>query len=301
MLLLTSFLVDILLPEEDDYNSSFYDKFLAQYTSITVSAIVSQSVLHHETYTDIKPEILDSDVNDIINYIPEKSKINRDRYKFLCFGAMMDPGYIKQEEEKRTFVSDLFIQDAKKYNISNREMIIKSLNTSTFLNYFFLLEDSLKHLSGVKYLNGSHVISKALKSIIEEEKILDEFNSELYERSKFFINFVSLEKTWALMNFIRNRIIHYNGYYNENAKDIFKENFNNILKLYHNINDMNISILMLINTFERYINQLDEFDYLIIDDTMENIIRNITIFIMESLYICKKTKYQVENKNSSSK
>ena len=100
---------------------------------------------------------------------------------------MMNPGDIVQENEKRTFVSDLFIQDAKKYKISNREMIIKSLNTSTFLNYFFLLEDSLKCISDYDYLKGSEVISKALKAILVREKILDKFNSELYKRSKFFI------------------------------------------------------------------------------------------------------------------
>ena len=296
MLLLTSFLVDILLPE-NDYNISFYDKFLAQYTSITVSAIVSQSLFYPETYTDTKLEELDRDVDNIIDEIPEASKRKREMYKVLCFGAMMDPGDIVQEKEKRTFVSDLFIQDAKKYNISNREMIIKSLNTSTFLNYFFLLEDSLKYISSNDHLKGSEVISKALKSILETEEILDEFNSELYESSKFFINYDSLEKTWSLLNFIRNRIIHYNGYYDEHAKDIFKKKFDNILNLYRDIDNMNTSIVLLINNFEKYTNQINEFDYLIIDDTMENIIRNISIFIMESLYICKKLKYQLNNKN----
>lgn len=288
MLLLTSFLVDILSPE--DYNVSFYDKFLAQYTRITVSAIVSQSVLHYETYVDIDPEILDKNVDDIINNIPEASKIRREAYRVYCFGAMMNPGYIVQENEKRTFVSDLFIQDVKKYNISNREMIIKSLNTSTFLNYFFLLEDSLKYISGYDYLKGSEVISKALKTILAKEKILDEFNSELYKRSKFFISYNSLEKTWSLMNFIRNRIIHYNGYYDEKAKKTFNKYFDEILKVYRNVDYMNISIVLFINVFEKYINQLQKSDYLIIDNAMENIIRNINIFIMESLYICKKAK-----------
>lgn len=288
MLLLTSFLVDILSPE--DYSVSFYDKFLAQYTRITVSAIVSQSVLHYETYVDIDPEILDENVDNIINNIPEASKIRREVYRSYCFGAMMNPGDIVQENEKRTFVSDLFIQDVKKYNISNREMIIKSLNTSTFLNYFFLLEDSLKYISDYNYLKGSEVISKALKTILAKEKILDEFNSELYERSKFFISYNSLEKTWTLMNFIRNRIIHYNGYYDEKAKETFNKYFNEILKVYRNVDYMNISIVLFINVFEKYINQLQKFDYLIIDNVMENIIRNINIFIMESLYICKKAK-----------
>ncbi|MGE0052547.1 MAG: hypothetical protein AB7S49_13605 [Arcobacter sp.] len=261
MLLLTSFLVDILLPE-DDNSISFYDKFLAQYTSITVSAIVSQSHFYSETY-NTKLEDLDRDVDNIINEIPDASKRKREMYKVLCFGAMMNPGDIVQEKEKRTFVSDLFIQDAKKYNISNREMIIKSLNTSTFLNYFFLLEDSLKYISSNGYLKGSEVISKALKSILETEKILDEFNAEIYERSKFFINFDSLEKTWSLLNFIRNRIIHYNGYYDKHAKDIFEKKFNDILNLYLDIDTMNTSIFLLINNFEKYTNQINEFDYLI--------------------------------------
>jgi ElaB/YqjD/DUF883 family membrane-anchored ribosome-binding protein len=58
-------------------------------------------------------------------------------------------------------------------------MIIKSLNTSTFLNYFFLLEDSLKYISSNDHLKGSEVISKALKSILETEEILDEINPYL--------------------------------------------------------------------------------------------------------------------------
>jgi hypothetical protein len=296
MLLLTSFLIDIL-SQEDVYKSSFYDKFLAQYTSITISAFVSQSVLHYKTYSDIEPGLLDENVNNIIINIPEESKMRRELYRYCCFGAMMDPGDIVQENEKRTFVSDLFIQDAKKYKISNREMIIKSLNTSTFLNYFFLLEDSLKCISDYDYLKGSEVISKALKAILVREKILDKFNSELYKRSKFFISYNSLEQTWLLMNFIRNRVIHYNGYYDEKAKETFNKYFNKILKVYRNVDYMKLSIGLFIDVFEKYINQLEKFDYLIIDDTMENIIRNINIFIMESLYICKKSEYLFNNNN----
>lgn len=99
------------------------------------------------------------------------------------------------------------------------------------------------------------------------------------------------------MNFIRNRVIHYNGYYDEKAKETFNKYFNKILKVYRNVDYMKLSIGLFIDVFEKYINQLEKFDYLIIDDTMENIIRNINIFIMESLYICKKSEYLFNNNN----
>jgi hypothetical protein len=175
-------------------------------------------------------------------------------------------------------------------------MILKGLNTSSFLNYFFLTEDILKNLyfektsSNNNFLTGSKIISLALKNILETENILNEFDVELYKRSKFFINLDSLEEVWTLMNFIRNRVIHYNGYYDDKAKETFLKYFENILKMYRNNNDMLVSINLFINIFEEYQKQINESSYLIIDDRLENTIRNISIFIMESLYVCYKNK-----------
>ena len=302
MLLLTSFLVDILLPEQDDNQSTkFYNNFLSQYTSITVTALVSQSVFLHDTYVDTSKEDLDKNIDNIINSIPDGAEYKRKIYKTLCMGAHINPGKTLQEEEKRSFISDLFIQDSKKYNMSNREMIIKGLNTSAFLNYFFLLEDSLKNIyievnmiSDDNFqLKGSEVISKALKHILEKKSIQNDFFLELKKRSKFFINYQSLNRTWKLLNFIRNRLIHDNGYYDEKAKNLFKIYYEDILKIYTNESE-SLTISLFIDKIDKYQQQIDENNYLIVDDVLENIIRNFSVFIMESLYICTKNQAVVE-------
>ena len=302
MLLLTSFFVDILLPEQDDNQSTkFYNNFLSQYTSITVTALVSQSVFLHDTYVDTSKEDLDKDIDNIINSIPDGAEYKRKIYKTLCMGSHINPGKTLQEEEKRSFISDLFIQDSKKYNMSNREMIIKGLNTSAFLNYFFLLEDSLKNIyievnmiSDDNFqLKGSEVISKALKHILEKKSIQNDFFLELKKRSKFFINYQSLNRTWKLLNFIRNRLIHDNGYYNEKAKNLFKIYYENILKIYTNESE-SLTISLFIDKIDKYQQQIDENNYLIVDDVLENIIRNFSVFIMESLYICTENQAVVE-------
>jgi hypothetical protein len=282
MLLLTSFFVDILLPEQDGNQSSkFYNNFLSQYTSITVTALVSQSTFLHDTYVDTSKKDLDKDINNMINSIPDGAEHKRKIYKVLCMGAHIDPGKTLQEEEKRSFISDLFIQDSKKYNMSNREMIIKGLNTSAFLNYFFLLEDSLKNIyievnmiSDDNFqLKGSEVISKALKHILEKKSIQNDFFLELEKRSKFFINYQSLNRTWKLLNFIRNRLIHDNGYYDEKAKILFKTYYENILKTYTNESE-SLTITLFIDKIDKYQKQIGENNYLIVDDVLENIIRN---------------------------
>jgi len=302
MLLLTSFFADILLPEQDDNQSTkFYNNFLSQYTSITVTALVSQSVFLHDTYVDTSKEDLDKDIDNIINSIPDGAEYKRKIYKTLCMGSHINPGKTLQEEEKRSFISDLFIQDSKKYNMSNREMIIKGLNTSAFLNYFFLLEDSLKNIyievnmiSDDNFqLKGSEVISKALKHILEKKSIQNDFFLELKKRSKFFINYQSLNRTWKLLNFIRNRLIHDNGYYNEKAKNLFKIYYENILKIYTNESE-SLTISLFIDKIDKYQQQIDENNYLIVDDVLENIIRNFSVFIMESLYICTENQAVVE-------
>jgi len=296
MLLLTSFLVDILIPEEDE-NISFYNNFLSQYTSITVTAIVSQLTFSHETYTDMTKEALDNDINNMIESIPDAANQRRTAYPFYCRGAMIDPGSTIQEEENRSFISNLFIQDATKYNLSNREMVLKGLNTSAFLNYFFLFEDNIKNIyiqevssSNTNSLGGSKVISTALKGIIENKEIKNEFFLELNRRSKFFINYQSLNRTWKFLNFIRNRLIHYNGFYDEKAKKLFKSYYEDILKTYKNNDSMLLSIVSFSDKIEKYQIQIDTNNYLIVDDVLENIIRNTSISIMESLFICEKNK-----------
>ena len=298
MLLLTSYLVDILLPESDDnQNTKFYNSFLSQYTSITVTALVSQSIFLHDTYVETSKKDLDKDIDNMIHSIPDSAEYKRNIYKVLCIGAHMNPGKIIQDEEKRSFISDLFIQDAKKYNMSNREMIIKGLNTSAFLNYFFLLEDNLKNIY-IKVntinddnfqLKGAQIISKALNGILEKTSIKNDFFLELEKRSKFFINYQSLNRTWKLLNFIRNRLIHYNGYYDEKAKNLFQKYYDDILKTYTD-ESMLTTISLFIDKIDKYQTQIDKNNYLIVDDVLENIIRNFSIFIMESLYICTRNQ-----------
>ena len=54
---------------------------------------------------------------------------------------------------------------------------------------------------------------------------------------------------------------------------------------------------MILDVFEKHQTQIEETGYLIVDDSLENIIRNMSIFIMESLYICKRD--EIANKLGS--
>lgn len=292
MTLLGSCLIDILSPEEDVF--PYYDSFLSRYSLITVTALVSQCSLMPETYEGMTKSRMDGDVDGMIAGLPEASQNKRNMYSILCLGAGIDPGESVQENEKRTFVSELFTEDAQKYSLSNREMVLRGLNLSSFLNYFFLIEDSLKDMyidlckPSNTFIKGSEVINVCLDGIISEMNAKDLFSSELFLRSKFFFDFESLKYLWDMMNLIRNQIAHANGFYDKKAKNKFNAKLESLAKHFNGNDELLLSINMILKVFEKHQTQIQETDYLIVDDSLENIIRNISIFIMESLYICKR-------------
>lgn len=304
MLLLTSFLVDILLYEEDD-EITYYKNFISKYSTMTVSAIVSQLTFLPDTYIDMTQETLDNDIENLIKSIPEAAEKRRHAYSHYTLAAGIDSGEIIQNEEKRSFITEAFYKKTKIYSLSSREMIVRELNSSTFLNYFFIIEDTLKNIyfqntNTNKHIGSSKLISEILEGILNYKNIKNIFESELNMRSKFFINFASLNRMWKLLNFIRNRLVHFNGYYDDEAITLFIQYYEKILNIYDNNDSMLISISYFIDTIEKYKKQIEKTNYLIIDDTLENIIRNISIFIMESLYVSEKNANNTLERNSLS-
>lgn len=293
MTLLQSCLIDVLKPVEGVF--PYYELFLSRYSLITVTAIVSQCSLDPYTYEGMKKENMDKDIDQMINELPAGSKRKRDMYRTLNLAMHVDPGISVQENEQRTFASELFTEDAKKYSLSNREMILRGLNSSAFLNYFFLLEDSLKTIymdlvkSKNKFIKGSETINVCLEKVVSETGVKDLFKKELHARSKFFFDMRSLELLWNLLNLIRNQIAHANGFYDAKAKRSFHRRLEDLVKHFTD-NIGSISIEMFVDVFEEYEMQVNETNYLIVDDCLENIIRNISIFIMESLYVCNQVK-----------
>lgn len=294
MTLLQSCLIDILEPEEGIF--PYYDLFLSRYSLITVTAMVSQLSLIPETYDGMTKADIDSDVDGMIASLSNGAKKNRDMYFVYCLAAHIEPGVSVQENEKRTFLSELFIEDAKRYSLSNREMILRGLNSSSFLNYFFLLEDSLKNIyielcnPSTKFIQGSQTIDICLEKTISKMGMKELFSNELYERSKFFFDLKSLKLLWSLLNCIRNQIAHTNGFYDKKAKKSFNRKLELLAEHFNDNEDLLLSITMILDVFNAHEKQINETGYLIVGDSLENIIRNISIFIMESLYVCKRER-----------
>ena len=294
MTLLQSCLVDVLKPEEGVFHH--YDLFLSRYTLITVTAIVSQCSLIPETYEGMTKADMDRDIDGMIEGLPIGSERKRDMYRDLSLAAHIYPGASVQENENRFFASELFFKDAKKHSLSNREMILRGLNSSSFMNYFFLLEDSLNSIyidsasHHKKPIGGANLIKLFLEKIISETGIKDQFEKELYARSKFFFDTKSLELLWNLLNLIRNKLAHTNGFYDDKANLSFNERLEELAGHFSGNDELLPSSTMVIDVFDRHKDQIKKTRYLIVDDSLENIVRNISIFIMESLYACNRDK-----------
>lgn len=292
-MLLTSCLIDVLKPVEGEF--PYYDLFLSRYCLITVTAVISQCNLMPEYYSDMTQKDMDDSIDGMINSIPKGAEKKRAIFGTLSMSAHIDPGVMVQDREKRIFASEIFVENAKKYSLSNTEMLLRGLNSSAFLNYFFLFEDVLKKIyidklnPKEKSIKGSEVISVCLKSIVYSEDVYSQFETELYRRSKFFFDFNSLCLMWDLLNFIRNQIAHANGFYDQKARNSFNKRFENLIE-YIDRGDGCLSVVNLIDEFDVFKTQIEETQYLIVNDSLENIIRNISVFIMESLYICNKSK-----------
>ena len=294
MTLLQSCLIDVLKPEEGIFPC--YDLFLSRYTLITVTAIVSQCSLMPETYEGMTKADMDRDIDGMIEGLSIGAKKKRDMHGILSLAGHIESRASVQESENRTFSSELFVEDAKKHSLSNRDMILRGLNSSSFLNYFFLLEDSLKNIyidtinPRNKSIKGSEIIDVCLEQIISRADIKEQFEKELHSRSKFFFDIQSLKLLWDLLNFIRNKIAHANGLYDDKAKHSFNQKLESLAGHFSENNDLFLSINMVIDVFKTHEDQIKKTGYLIVDDSLENIVRNISIFIMESLYVCNRDK-----------
>ncbi|EFC4407122.1 hypothetical protein HEK46_022725 [Escherichia coli] len=297
MLLLTTTFSDYLTPD-DKVDIPYYDKFISQFTKMTISCVVSQCNLMPEMFQEDR-SVLEHHINDFIKGIPDSAKQIRKNYKHYCLACGISPGHMKQEKEQRTFSSEYFIKEAEDNKISCRELILRTMNANAFLNYFFLIEETIKSIclevipSDVQY-TGKDTISKLLKSKIKHEGFIDEFNKELYERSQFFLNFKALIELWRLLNLIRNRYVHYNNTYDSSAKKQFSKLVDKILEELKD-DDLLLTCNLFINEMEIFEGQLENSDSIVFNDALENIIRNTSVFIMESLYVCERNK-KLKNK-----
>ncbi|MCK2094596.1 hypothetical protein [Thauera aromatica] len=304
MLPLTGFFCDVLPTERGD--PSYYAAFLSQYTLLTVPAIFSQAILTPGPFEGGDKGSLDSDVDMFVNDLPENAKARRKQYRALCHAVHLEPGEMPQDKEERTFVSELFINRSREVGMSNRELILSALNASAFLNYFFLLEDTLKNLhyktcrpaksaKDGATISGGGIISVYLKGILEAKGITSIFNEELARRSKFFANFDTLSATWSLMNIIRNRLVHHGGYYTPGMRGIFSRCLQDIVDTLPGDEHL-VTLNLFLDRFEPIEDEVNKTGRLIFCDALENCIRNTSIYVIESLLLSERAARRSNNK-----
>ncbi|QLL93762.1 hypothetical protein HER17_12730 [Pectobacterium carotovorum] len=293
MSLLTTNLIDTLkaTPEK---KVPYYDLFIMKYTLITVPAIISQTLLLPETYDNSYN--LDEDIDDLISELPDSCLKLRKRLRtfYLCMG--IDIGELTQENEEREFISDLFSSEAKKKSTSNRELILRSLNASTFMNYFFLIESTIKDIyienyqtNPREYLKSKDLILKILHTKLETDNTSSFFYQQLYKRSKLLLNEENLDCLWSILNFIRNQQAHSNGFYDDKAQQILDSKIEKFCASYNDqeSKDNTVAINLLLNKLEPILEQIQKDGYIIFNDSLENLIKNLAVMIMESLYCCE--------------
>ncbi|MDH4555743.1 hypothetical protein E8F11_11260 [Pseudomonas sp. BN417] len=293
MLPLTSFFCDVLpaRPRDPDY----YKAFLTQYTLITVPAIFSQGILTPGSGKVGEKAELDSDVDAFVNELPDNAQARRQLFGKLCFASQLDPGEMIQESEKRTFVSQSFIDRSKEVGISNRELILSALNASAFLNYFCLFEDTIKQIYHRRFgypkdgtmVAGGEIVSVCLKKILDGNNITESFSKELARRSKFFVSFETLSATWDLMNLIRNRLIHHGGYYGKASKITFKKRLDAIVEELKG-DECPVTASLFLDSLEPIEKELTKTGRLTFCNALENCIRNLSLFVVESLLLSER-------------
>ncbi|OAZ75229.1 hypothetical protein SRCM100623_00419 [Acetobacter pasteurianus] len=301
MLPLTSLFCDYISPKNTD--PKYYKEFINKYTLFTVPIIYSQAVLTPDSSVGLTKELLDTEVNQFINDLPGNATARRSLYRPLCLAGGIDPGKMVQDGEKRTFVSHFFEETSDRLSLSNRELILSSLNASAFLNYFSLLEDTLKkiywqishHKKDKTLRTGGETISFYLKNILSLKNIENEFIYQIEQRSKFFNNFEALVEMWSLMNLIRNKYIHNGNYYNKRSREFFNQRVFSVISKFSR-DEYSLEKVLFIDKFDPMINEIKETGQLTFSDTLENCIRNIGLFVMESLLLCDRKSKQENRK-----
>ena len=293
MLPLTSFFCDVLPARLNDPH--YYKAFLAQYTLITVPVVFSQGILTPGPYEGCSRDDIDTDVNEFIQKLPERSEYRRRIFPFFSRAAMIDPGEMVQDNEERTFVSSFFEERSKEIGISNRELILSALNASAYLSYFSLLEETLSRLHwtalgrpmGGEKVSAAEAVSTHLKGILEDKKITEIFTEKLAERSKFFANFDTLSKTWSLLNLIRNRLVHHGGYYTVAYGKKLDTSLGAVFETFQD-GEYIIERNLFLNKFGPLVDEAQETSRLTFCDALENCVRNLALFVMESLVLSER-------------
>ncbi len=292
MLPLTCFFCDVLPARNDD--PRYYKVFLSQYTLMSVPIIISQGALSPGQGEDPTAG-LDEDVDLAIAEIPKHSSMRRKLFEVFTFRELQNVPPMPQTKEDRTFVSDLFYDKAKQYNLTNREMIIGALNAYAFTNYFALLEDTLQKIHYDIFGNqirddkitGQALIPVCLKEILDHKKINAEFTENLAQRSEFYVSFGILRKVWELINYMRNNLVHFGGRVSKKALETMQEKINSVTQelIEHKAN---YQALEFSSCFLEIENNIKKTGLLQFNNSLENIMRNTCISITESLLICDR-------------
>ncbi|MBP5953045.1 hypothetical protein [Pseudomonas sp. P42] len=293
MLPIASFLCDVLPAKSND--PYYYKNFLISYTLITVPAVFSQGVLTPGPYEGCSREDIDTDVNEFIQKLPERSEHRRKIFRDYSRAAMIDPGIMVQDNEGRTFFSNIFEERSNEVGLSNRELILAALNSSAYLSYFGLFEETLSRLHwneigrkvGGEKSSAAEAISRQLREVLEAKKIFDIFTIKLAERSKFFANFETLSKTWSLLNLIRNRLVHHGSYYTVAYAKKLDESLEAIFETFQD-GEYILERSLFLDSFEPLVVEAQETHRLTFCDALENCMRNLTLFVMESLVLSER-------------
>lgn len=236
-------------------------------------------------------------IDDFIGDLPGSSEGITKAYKPYCKAMHIDPGEVIQENEPRIFASDSFEAKSKAYEISNRELVIRTLNASAFLEYFFLFESTITNIYKRKYQppsernfmpGGKDVISKCLMGKLKRDGTEAAFFSDLQARSQFFTNSSQLASVWRLLNFIRNQQVHRAGIYSGREKKAFGNYIDSICHAYDNHDEMTIPVNLLLDVLEPIQEHIERHGYILFKDSLENLVRNFSLFVMESLYLTEK-------------
>lgn len=298
MLPLTSLFCDVLPAKEDDPN--YYKSFLVQYTLITVPVIYSQTIITPESTSERL--YLNNNIDSYIADLPNISTTKRKHFPYITGRALVPDSAMIQDQEVRTFVSELFVKKAKEHNITNLEMILSALNASAFLSYFGLLEDTIKRVyierygepQGESRILGGGTIYIYLNKILEEGKVKGQFTKELARRSEFFLNFRTLDSTWSLFNLIRNTVVHESGNFSKEKQKAFRDKIENIIKslLKHKVPEISVDFL---HHIESIADEIESTGRIRFTCALENCIRNTCIWVMESLLLSERAASRRQN------
>lgn len=292
MLPLTSFFYDVLSTKKGD--PKYYQIFLSQYTLMTIPIIISQGSLTPGNGPDAKAE-LEEGVDMAITEILDQSSTRRKTFEVFTLRALSQLPPMIQSLEDRTFFNHLFYEKTQQYQLSNREMILGTLNSFAFTSYFALLEDTLQKIhfetfgkqTSDEQITGRLLISSCLKKILKQKKCTDTFLTQLALRSEFYANFDVLCKTWNLLNFLRNKLAHFGGRITPKALETMQGMIYDIFEALakEGATDHAHAFAYSLHELEENIKKTGLLQF---NNTLENIMRNTCSSIVESILICDR-------------